>query len=198
MNLSKNQEKIIEISKKLGLSHIGSNLSCLPVLEEIYAKKELNDIVILDNAHAHLAHLVVSFNDNEVVESLIKRYGIHCDRDAGCDAYGGSLGHGLGIAIGYALSNPKRDVYVTVSDGSMMEGSSWEALQTIDRLYREGNKFDNLHIYTNFNGYTAVAKVDQVALQVKMATFCPLDINIRFTNNLLPELEGLQGHYDKL
>jgi transketolase N-terminal domain/subunit len=55
----KNKDRIIQISKKLDLSHIGSNLSCLPVLEAIYKEKKPEDIVILDNAHAHLAHLVV-------------------------------------------------------------------------------------------------------------------------------------------
>lgn len=195
-----NQNKIIEISKKLGLSHIGSNLSCLPILEEIYAKKRRGDIVILDNAHAHLAHLVVNprkirsegMIDIDIpAERLIESFGIHCDRQAGCDASGGSLGHGIGIGIGYAVADRKRDVYVIVSDGSMMEGSNWEALRIINKL-----PLENIEIYTNFNGYSAVEKVNDEFLTRKMEEFCP-GIEFRYTNNT-EEFDGVQGHYKVL
>lgn len=43
-------------------------------------------------------------------------------------ASSGSLGHGIGIAVGYALADPQRLVYVTISDGECAEGSVWEAL----------------------------------------------------------------------
>lgn len=191
-----NKQRILDISKNLGLSHIGSNLSCLPVLEEIYKAKEPEDIVILDNAHAHLAHLVVrEFRENLAgwnAEELIDAYGIHCDREAYCDASGGSLGHGLGIAIGYALADRDRDVYVIVSEGSMMEGSSWEALRTIADL-----QLDNIKIYTNFNGYSAVAEIDTNHLQERMRMFLPEKINFRLTKNG-EGFEGLAGHYKKI
>ena len=139
------KDKILEISKKLGLSHIGSCLSVLPILEEIYLKKKPEDKVQLCGAHSHLAHLVVRYDmdklwvgadDNLIygkIEDIIKEHGIHCDRKAGCDASGGSLGHGIGISIGYALANPDITVYCIVSDGSMMEGSNWEALRIIKK-----------------------------------------------------------------
>jgi transketolase len=196
----KNKDRIIQISKKLDLSHIGSNLSCLPVLEAIYKEKKPEDIVILDNAHAHLAHLVVKDSyisepkDSQGVERMIQEHGIHCDRanigQLKCDASGGSLGHGLGIGIGYALANRKRDVYVIVSEGSMMEGSSWEALRIIDDL-----KLMNVKIHTNFNGYSAVAKIDDITLAERMKAFVP-DITVHFTKNG-EGFDGIEGHYKK-
>lgn len=202
------ENRIIEISKELNLSHIGSNISCLPVYMEIYEKKRPEDIVIACNAHSHLAHLLVkeayhpivaSFSNEKMKKAnrwpqrMIKEHGIHCDRKAGCDASGGSLGHGLGIAIGYALTNRKRDVYIVVSDGSMMEGSCWEALRLID-AYR----LSNIKIYTNFNGYTAVAKIDRDLLVKRMKAFVK-DINVRYTDNGDSSLlEGLKGHYATL
>lgn len=200
MNLTPNQQKIIDISKQLGLSHIGSNLSCLPVLEEIYRKKKTGDIVILDNGHAGLSHLIVRHaemykNNNEFaidkdwVEKSIQLFGIHCDRQAGCDASGGSLGHGLGIAIGYALADRDRKVYVIVSDGSLQEGSEWEALRIINDL-----KIDNIEIHANLNSYTAVAKIDAGVLIDRIMAFNPY-VTIHLTDNILPELEGLEGHY---
>lgn len=194
-----NKQRILAISKKLGLSHIGSNLSCLPILEEIYAKKKIEDIVILDNAHAHLAHLVVKdewFRKQGFwllpdMEKVIKDRGIHCDKKAGCDASGGSLGHGIGIAIGYALANLDRSVYVIVSDGSMMEGSNWEAL----RIYSE-SKLHNLHIHCNFNGYSAVSKINLSRLEERMRTYS-VYIQFHRTDNT-PEFDGIEGHYKKI
>jgi transketolase len=185
------RERILEISKKYGLTHVGSNLSCLPVLVEIYERKKPEDLVILDNAHAHLAHLAVmeAYKNLPNIEDRLKAFGIHCDRFAGCDASGGSLGHGLGIAIGRAVVNPNRDVYVIVSDGSTQEGSFFEALRMAYLL-----NLKNLKIYTNFNAYTAVAKIDLDYWENCLRAF-GFPIEFRRTTNVLPEMEGLAGHY---
>jgi transketolase len=189
---------ILDISRKLNLSHIGSNISCLPVLQEIYKKKKPEDKVILDGAHAHLAHLLVYATnlgvppdaDMGYAEDMIKKYGIHCDKRAGCDASGGSLGHGLGISIGYALANPKINVYCIVTDGSMMEGSNWEALRLITDF-----KLANIHIYCNFNGYSAVAKINLEKLVARMRQFTP--VKVYYTDNT-KRFEGIKGHYMKI
>lgn len=200
-----NKERILEISEKLGLSHIGSCISVLPILEEIYAKKKIEDKVVLDNAHAHLAHLIVRQHyDYEHkmwdwaegnAEMLIEEYGIHCDRAAGCDASGGSLGHGLGIGIGMALANPNIKVSVIVSDGSMMEGSNWEALRIISDL-----NIRNIHIYCNFNGYTAVSKYKFTISKGRVEDYLGDEgINIKFYPTKNGEgFEGVEGHYKKL
>lgn len=179
------KNKVLNISKKLGLSHIGSCLSVLPILEEIYAKKKPEDKVILDNAHAHLAHLLFIQRFN--VEKFIKM-DIHCNRKVGCDASGGSLGHGIGIGIGFALANPDITVYVIVSDGSLQEGSDWEALRLKKLL-----KIDNLKVYANLNGSTALEDIDRIELGTRLLAFCK-DIEIRHTDNG-EGFEGVQGHY---
>lgn len=184
-------EEILNISHALSLSHIGSNLCMLPVLEEIYTLKKPHDIVILDNAHAHLAHLCFMHASPTLIKQQIQKYGIHCDREAGCDASGGSLGHGIGIGIGYAIADRSRDVYVVVSDGSMMEGSNWEALRIKSDL-----RLDNLIIYANLNGYSALAEVNGSLLAKRMTTFRP-PIRIRFTNNT-KDFDSIDGHYKKL
>lgn len=191
-----NAQRILAISKQLDLSHIGSNLSCLPVLEEIYAKKKPEDIVILDNAHAHLAHLVVrtespvkSLDDH--IKYLLEGFGIHCDRKAGCGASGGSLAH-TGIAIGYALADPDRMVYSIVSDGSVCEGSFAESLRIAKML-----NIKNWEIHANFNGYTAVQKIDIDYFEQWIKGF-GFPVKFHRTDNGLPELDGINGHYDKL
>ena len=176
-------KEILRISKNLGLSHIGSCLSVLPILEDIYAKKQKVDKVILDGAHSHLAHLMFLQGNPE---RLLRKYGIHCDRKAGCDALGGSLGHGLGISIGYALAG--YIVHCIVTDGSMMEGSNWEALRLIHDL-----QLNQISIYCNFNGYTAVDSYDSDLLEHRMRTFVK-NIKVYHTSNG-EGFDGVQGHY---
>lgn len=186
-----NRDKILKISKDLGLSHIGSCLSVLPILEDIYSKKKPEDKVILDNAHAHLSHLLfLNKGHISLVSKEIELWGIHCDRWAGCDATGGSLGHGIGIGIGYAIANPDKTINVIVSDGSMMEGSNWEALRIASEL-----KINNLDIYANLNGYTAVSKIDTQKLGSRLKSFFP-GIHIRLTDN--DKFGGVEAHYIKL
>ena len=182
------KQKILKISKKLGLSHIGSCLSVLPVLDEIYSNKKDGDFVLMDNAHAHLAHLL--FTNPKHIEEMIEKYGIHCDRRAGCDANGGSLGHAGGIAIGLALANKDKNVHVIFSDGSIQEGSNWEALRIIKTL-----KLKNIKCYFSINGYTALEKIDTSELSERIVQWFP-SAKIRFTNNSR-NYDGVKGHYIK-
>lgn len=191
--MKKLSDRVLEISRNQRLSHIGSCLSVLPILNEIYLHKDKNSRVILDNAHAHIAHLVIKekYEGLNNIDSLIEKYGIHCDRNAGCDASGGSLGHGLGIAIGMALSDRKRKVYCVLSEGTLMEGSNWESLRIKDDL-----SLDNLIVYANLNGYTAVSGVNREKLSRRIHSFCP-SANVWFTENG-ESFSGVEGHYKTL
>jgi transketolase len=190
--LQKLQNRILDISKRLGLSHISSCLSVLPILDEIYSIKKPDDLVLLDNAHSHLSHLVVmeEYGIIENAEELRKEFGTHCDTRCGCVINGGSLGHMGGVGIGLALSNKKRDIYVIFSDGSIQEGSNWEALRLKQEL-----KLDNIKCYFNFNGYTALATINLFKLRDRVLVFCP-DAIINFSKNG-DGYDGIQGHYCK-
>ena len=116
-------EEILRLSKQLGLSHIGSCLNAYPVLKEIYERKPFR--VGLGGAHAHLAHLIVKDEFERDSSGLVRtdfaesieKYGIHCDRRAGGDISGGSLGHSGGILLGIALAHPDKDIYWIITDG---------------------------------------------------------------------------------
>lgn len=184
------QERILEISKKHKLSHIGSCLSVLPILEDIFKSKQPEDKVILDNGHAALA-LYVMLEDiyGLDAEKILKHHSIHPDRCVEChlDSSSGSLGHGLGIAIGMVLGGVKK-IHVVVSDGSIMEGSNWEALR-----YIGDNELYQIHIYCNFNGYTAVESYNTDILEKRMKVFVPW-VKVYHTNNG-EGFDGVQGHY---
>jgi transketolase len=60
--------------------------------------------------------------------------GYHPDRllVPGVEVSSGSLGHGLGVAVGSALTG--RRVWCLVGDGELDEGSNWEAVQYAGRI----------------------------------------------------------------
>lgn len=184
-----NKERILDISKRLGLSHIGSSLTALPIIEDIYRLKKPEEKFILSAGHSHLAHLIV-MNPDEA-ESLIRQYGIHCTVEAGCDASTGSLGHGLGIAVGMALSDRKKEVFCLISDGECAEGSIWEALRV---AWEQG--LWNLQVYVNANGWASYQAVDRDLLFKRLTIFWP-SINFRYTEQEEP-FTGLNGHYGKI
>ena len=68
----------------------------------------------------------------------------------GVDATSGSLGHGLGVGIGYALAakldNSPSRTYVIVSEGEMYEGSIWESA-----LFASQHELDNLVVILDRN-----------------------------------------------
>jgi transketolase len=185
------KQRILDISKERKLSHVGSCISCLPVLDEIFTHKKQGDRVILDNGHAGLAlYCFLEAYEGLNAEEILDHHSIHPDKCEKChlDASTGSLGHGIGIGIGIALQDRDKTVYVMVSDGSMMEGSNWEAL----RIKNESGLV-NLKIYCNFNGYSATAVVNRDKMAWQMKEFCP-DIKVFNTENG-EGLWGIKGHY---
>ena len=118
------RRRILEISFKKGLSHLGSCLSAVDGIMAVYAVKKKNEKFVLSNGHAGVALYAVLGNYSY-------DFHVHPDRNSkqGIDVSTGSLGMGLPIAVGLALANRKKNVYVMVSDGEMSEGSMWEALR---------------------------------------------------------------------
>jgi len=190
MNLKK---RILEIAYKNKLSHLGSYLSSLEIIEEIYKKKNPEDIFILSSGHAALAlYVVLEAYEGKNAEMLFKKHGghPHWDEENGLYCSTGSLGLGITVAVGRALANPKRKVYVLISDGESAEGSVWEALRFI-----HDQNIKNIEVYVNINGYAAYDKVDSEYLSKRLLIFLP-NINLRYTSvNQYPFLKGINAHY---
>jgi transketolase len=84
--------------------------------------------------------------------AFMSQYGCHPDRQKvpGVEVSTGSLGHGIGVAVGMALAfrlqgSPRR-VYTLIGDGEANEGSTWEAIMVAVNL-----GIDNLTILLDFN-----------------------------------------------
>lgn len=177
------KKRILDLSKKHGLSHVGSNLSAVDILDEVYPLGE----VVLSAGHAGLALFVVQEKYEKAdAEKLLLKHGIHAPMF-------GSLGHGLPIAVGKALADRKKQIYCVTSDGEMMEGSMWEALRIAGQL-----KLKNLHILVNANGYGGLKTISRDWLVFTLGEYCldDLDIKVYQTNN--SPLKGLKAHYEKV
>ena len=187
------KRRIIEMSYKYNKSHIGSCLSAVDIIEEIYNLKRKGEKFILSEGHAAIAlYCVLEKHEGRDPEYLLKKHGVHAGRDEknGIWCTTGSLGQGLPIAVGMAMANKAKNVYCIISDGEAAEGSIWEALRI-----KTDNNLDNLKVYVNLNGYGAYGVIDTTVLTKRLKAFCP-DINIkRTTVEQLPFLKGLDAHY---
>ena len=190
-NLKKLKRRIVEISYKHKLSHIGSCLTSLPIIDAIYNLKKPEDRFILSAGHAGLALYVVLEERLKLnAEELLLKHGIHPNRDveSGIDASTGSLGHGIGIAVGMALADRKRKVYCLISDGECAEGSVWEALRV-----KRDQKLDNLIVYANLNKWGAYKEIPVFPLFEELRAFGVIPIIGKVEQ--LPCLKGNEAHY---
>lgn len=184
------KKRILDISYRKGLSHLGSCLTAVDIIKEIYDTKKPNEKFILSSGHAGLAlYVVLEAFGGRNAEEIFDHHGVHPDRckDCGLEVSAGSLGNGIGIAVGMALADKNKDVYCLISDGECAEGSVDEALRVWDR-----EKVTNLKVYLNFNGYGAYRKIPTLFAAIASG------INTRKTNfDLLTPIikEPQEAHY---
>ena len=186
-------KRILEISHKNKCSHLGSYFSAVDIIDDIFNKKNKDDIFILSSGHAALAlYCVIEKYYGKNAEKLFKKHGGHPHRDEENHIYcsTGSLGLGITVAVGRALANPNQKVYVLLSDGECAEGSVWESL----RFIKEQN-IENIEIYVNANGYAAYDAVDVDYLEKRLKSFLPSINVIRTKVNQFSFLNGLNAHY---
>ena len=189
------RKRILQISFDHKLSHIGSCLSILPILIDIYNTKEKDEKVILSCGHAALTLYVVleAVYGSGVcdAEKMLKDWGIHQERDINRHVHssGGSLGKGILIATGMALGSRDTDVHCVMSDGESREGSVFEALN-----FKNEIGLSNLKIYVNANSWSAYKAIDVDKLEKVLHSICD-DIKIYRTVSDMPFAEGLAAHY---
>lgn len=187
------EKRVLEISYKKQLAHIGSALTALPIIKEIYETKNEDERFVLSSGHAGLGlYVVLESMGGRNADEIFDHHGVHPDRceECGLACSTGSLGHGVGVAVGMALADRSKRVFCLLSDGECMEGSVWEAL----RLAEEKN-LDNLWLYFNFNGFGGYKRLNLYSLYAKINTF-RVNKKIYFTS--IPQLPGLSAHYTVL
>jgi len=186
--------RLVDISVKHNLGHLGSCLTTLPILFDIYSKKGVDDKVVLSNGHAGLALYVVLEHFYGVdAEQLLVKHGIHPDRDIDnyIDVATGSLGLGITVATGIAVGNKNITVHCVISDGECAEGSIWESLRFIS-----DSNVENITIHCNINGWSAYQSVDCDKLEKRLKSFLEnVVIHKTDVSELLSWKHELAAHY---
>jgi transketolase len=177
-------KQIFDESYKRGIGHIGSCITMAPILNAIYSYKCKEDTVVLSAGHAGLALFLTLKGHNYPID--IDSKGTHPDYSPkeGIDASTGSLGHGIGISVGYALADRSKISYCVSSDGEVAEGSWWESLNIAIN-----QKLSNLKVFINCNGYGAYDPVDTERIISKVVGWGAAAMVIDNESELLESLE---------
>lgn len=188
--------RVLALSFRHQLSHIGSCLTALPILYEIYLNLAEGDRVVLSAGHSGLALYVVleHFKLLPDAEATLLRDGIHPVRNAAehIDCSTGSLGQGITVAVGMALARPERQVYVVSTDGEMAEGAWWESVWFATKV-----GLGNLKVWVNLNGWTALEPTQFNPwrfIGLKPGLVQPLQTHDLVPHHL-PWFQGLEQHY---
>ena len=153
--ISKNiRRDIIEMIYHAGSGHPGGSLSCVEILVALYhyameldtdSKGNRIDRFILSKGHASCVYYATLSSAGFIPhEDLVtfRKYDSYLEghptiKINGVDVSSGSLGQGLSVANGMALSkkvsNEKGYVYCLVGDGEIEEGQIWEACMTSNK-----------------------------------------------------------------
>lgn len=192
------KRRIIEISHKHKLSHLGSCLTAVDIIQDIYKTKKDDEKFVLSQGHSGLALYTVmeAIYPRVDAEKFVNEMGIHPDRlfdNEFIDCSTGSLGQGLPIALGMALADRTKNVYCLISDGELGEGSLYESL-----LLAKKFNVSNLKIYVNSNGYGGYGETVGIPSLITIGDFYKHDVQITLFNtnvDYLFFLSGLKGHY---
>lgn len=183
------QKRCADLCFRHRLTHVSSALNTVDVLGKIYLGKKEDEPVILGNAHAGLAlYVILEMIGVCSAEELIKEHGTHPHRDMkrGIWVSGGSLGQAETVALGIALANKKRKVWLVTSDGACMEGAVCEMMRLASK------HAPNLIINIVFNGYGAFGEITAKDLP----HWDSGKVIIHRVGKNYPEfLKGLAGHY---
>ncbi|MDO8658185.1 MAG: 1-deoxy-D-xylulose-5-phosphate synthase N-terminal domain-containing protein [Candidatus Levybacteria bacterium] len=196
--LTKNQKilrkRVLELSYENHLSHIGSCLSSIDLIDAVYSIKKDGDKFVLSNGHAGIALYVVLEKNGFLTHNDIKKLYIHPDRNLKLDIHvsTGSLGQGLPIALGMALASPEKNIYCMISDGECAEGSIWETL----RIAKE-KKVNNLKVVVNFNGWGGYDSTSKNLLKNKFVGFgyATKEVDGHNTGKIKSSLKITKGKY---
>ncbi len=147
------RSNLLTFIHRIGMGHLGGELSIVEMTVALYYKylnfdvmdphKEGRDRFILSKGHCSETLYTIfsdlgAYTQDYMVEHFENldqyKFGMHSNRKK-CpqiEVSAGSLGHGLPIAVGYALGARYRKenyrVMVMIGDGEFDEGTNWEAL----------------------------------------------------------------------
>ncbi len=161
-----------------GSGHVGGSLSAMDAMTILYHRfmkidvknpdMEDRDRFILSKGHCAVGYgpVLVDFGFMPEEELHIfnltgSKIGMHmdCNKVRGVDCSTGSLGHGISLAVGFALAGRVKGIdymnYVITGDGELNEGSNWEAAMSAAQF-----KLSNVVVLADANKCMIDGRVD--------------------------------------
>mgnify|MGYP001340436727 FL=1 len=159
---------ILRMVHAVNSGHPGGSLGCVEFFVTLYKrvlkvddKSDSNDMFILSNGHispvyystlARTGYFKVEELDSfRKIDSRLQGHPTNHDNLPGINISSGSLGQGVSVGLGIALSkklnNDNSLVYVLTGDGELQEGQNWEAF-----MFAAAKKVDNIIVTVDYNG----------------------------------------------
>ena len=189
--VTQTRRDILRMVHAVNSGHPGGSLGCVEFFVTLYNKimKHGNnnisdDMFILSNGHISPVYYSTLaragyFDIEELstfrrINSRLQGHPTNHDNLPGVNISSGSLGQGLSVGIGVALSkklnNDDSLVYVLTGDGELQEGQNWEAF-----MYASANNVDNLIVTVDYNGQQIDGSTEDVLnignLKLKLESF---------------------------
>ena len=173
---------ILRMVHKVNSGHPGGSLGCAEFFVSLFFDQlefslpfnidgKNEDVFFLSNGHISPVFYSVlarrgffpiqELNTFRLINSRLQGHPTTHEGLPGIRIASGSLGQGLSVAIGSALTkkldkDPKT-VFVLMGDGELQEGQNWEAI-----MYAAANKVDNLIATIDLNGKQIDGNTDDV------------------------------------
>jgi transketolase len=176
--ISQARLRLLKMHFESGVGHIGGNLSCLDTMMLVhheYVGSE--DRFILSKGHSAGAFYITLWSLGRLSDDELKKFHQDDTLLAGHPPASGikdilfatgSLGHGLSLAAGTALSlqlkGQKGNVYCLTSDGEWQEGSTWEAM-----IFAAHRCLNNLTILVDHNNLQGFGSTHDIASMSPLA-----------------------------
>ena len=206
---------ILRMVHQVNSGHPGGSLGCAEFLAVLYfkiMKIDLNfnmnglneDLFFLSNGHispvfystlSRRGYFPISeLSTFRKINSRLQGHPTTHEGLPGVRIASGSLGQGLSVSIGAALSkklnNDKNTVFALLGDGELQEGQNWEAI-----MFAAAKKVDNLFITIDLNGKQIDGSTDDVLpmgnIDLKFKSFGWEVLEIKEGNNIDNILETL-------
>jgi transketolase len=206
---------ILRMVHQVNSGHPGGSLGCAEFLAVLYfkiMKIDLNfnmnglneDLFFLSNGHispvfystlSRRGYFPISeLSTFRKINSRLQGHPTTHEGLPGVRIASGSLGQGLSVSIGAALSkklnNDKNTVFALLGDGELQEGQNWEAI-----MFAAAKKVDNLIITIDLNGKQIDGSTNDVLpmgnIDLKFKSFGWEVLEIKEGNNIDNILETL-------
>lgn len=179
------RRNILVSSYEAGACHLGSALSCLEILTDLYFNTLHDDDVLLFSKASGAAALYCVLAEKGVIPQdkvayYLRNYPLASKEVPGVVHSVGSIGHGLSVACGIALGRRASRVFCVMSDGECQEGSTYEAA-----LFARQHRLTNLYAIIDNNGIQACGHTkDILDLSTAFEFYCNTLPNVKIVKTI--------------